>query len=90
MAEIWYTADGAMTKPAAEEIAATITQALPPGISQELKQAIHAALMASFDRLGLVTREELEIQEQVLARTRAKLKEMEARVAELENELLNK
>ena len=37
--------------------------------------------------LDLVTREELEVQEQVLARTRAKLEEMEKRVAELEARL---
>jgi BMFP domain-containing protein YqiC len=37
-----------------------------------------------FSKLDLVTREEFDIQAQVLARTRAKLEALEARVAELE------
>ncbi len=41
-------------------------------------------LSAAFSRLDLATREELEIQIKVLARTREKLAELEARVAELE------
>jgi BMFP domain-containing protein YqiC len=38
-----------------------------------------------FAKLDLVTREEFDVQAQVLARTRAKLKELEARVTALEN-----
>ncbi|MNU02515.1 Membrane fusogenic activity [compost metagenome] len=37
-----------------------------------------------FARLDLVTREEFDVQSQVLARTRARLEELEGRVAELE------
>ena len=37
-----------------------------------------------FSKLDLVTREEFDIQAEVLARTRAKLKELEARVEALE------
>jgi BMFP domain-containing protein YqiC len=37
-----------------------------------------------FAKLDLVTREEFDIQAQVLARTREKLKELEARVEALE------
>jgi len=43
------------------------------------------ALMSGFlTKLDLVTREEFDIQSQVLARTRAKLKDLEARVDALE------
>ena len=43
------------------------------------------ALMSGFlAKLDLVTREEFDIQAQVLARTREKLKELEARVEALE------
>lgn len=43
------------------------------------------ALMSGFlTKLDLVTREEFDIQSQVLARTRAKLKDLEARVEALE------
>jgi ubiquinone biosynthesis accessory factor UbiK len=41
-------------------------------------------LTQGFSRLDLVTREEFDIQSQVLAKTRAKLEALEARVAELE------
>jgi len=41
-------------------------------------------LLASLQRLDLVPREEFELQEQVLLRTREKLEALEARVAELE------
>jgi ubiquinone biosynthesis accessory factor UbiK len=40
-----------------------------------------------FSKLDLVTREEFDIQMQVLAKTRAKLEVLEARVAELEAQL---
>ena len=45
------------------------------------------SLMTSFlSRLDLVTREEFDIQRQVLLRTREKLTRLEARLAELERE----
>ena len=37
-----------------------------------------------FQKMDLVTREEFDIQTQVLAKTRAKLEELEAKVAALE------
>ena len=40
---------------------------------------------SALGRLNLVTREEFEVQQAVLARTREKLKALEARVAALEN-----
>ncbi len=42
---------------------------------------------AMFSRLDLVTREEFDVQKELLARTRAKLEALEARVAELEARL---
>jgi BMFP domain-containing protein YqiC len=56
-------------------------------MTQELERNLRGALQAAFDRLDLVTREELEVQEAVLARTRARLEEMEKRVTELEERL---
>ncbi|MBL8385576.1 MAG: accessory factor UbiK family protein [Burkholderiales bacterium] len=50
----------------------------------EIGQNLKAALGASLARLDLVTREEFDLQAQVLARTREKLAALEARVAELE------
>jgi BMFP domain-containing protein YqiC len=40
--------------------------------------------MQGLHRLELVTREEFEVQSQLLARTRAKVDDLEKRVAELE------
>ena len=52
--------------------------------ANEIGQNLKAALSASFTRLDLVTREEFDIQAQVLARTREKLAALEARIAALE------
>jgi BMFP domain-containing protein YqiC len=44
-----------------------------------------AMLNQGFSRLDLLTREEFDVQAEVLARTRARLEALEARVAELES-----
>lgn len=67
-----------------DQIAEQVSRLLPQGLTQEMRRNLHAALRSTFDRLELVTRDELEVQEQVLLRTRARLEEMERRVAELE------
>lgn len=51
---------------------------------QDVEKNVKAALSGAFARLDLVTREEFDVQREVLARTRAKLDALEARVAELE------
>lgn len=52
------------------------------------KTVIASALIASgFSKLDLVTREEFEVQREVLAHTREKLADLEHRVARLEAEL---
>ncbi len=43
----------------------------------ELEEQFRAVLVAAFDRMDLVTREEFEIQKKVLARTREKLEAIE-------------
>mgnify|MGYP005864913983 FL=1 len=70
-----------------DEIAKATARAMPAGKTQEIERNLRGALQAAFDRLDLVTREELEVQEAVLARTRARLEDMEKRVAELEARL---
>jgi BMFP domain-containing protein YqiC len=66
-----------------DECFTAITRALPRD-STDLEKNIRAALTGVFDRLDLVTREELEAQEAVLHRTRVRLKEMEEKIAALE------
>lgn len=70
-----------------EEIANTISGALPPGLTamqEDVEKNIRAAMSATFAKLDLVTREEFDIQTQVLHRTREKLEALEKIVAELE------
>lgn len=72
-----------------DDIAERLQRALPAA-PEDVRKNVRAAVQAALERLDLVTREELEIQEAVLARTRARLEEMEKRVAELEARLLKK
>ena len=50
----------------------------------DVQKNLKAALTQSFARMDLVTREEFDVQSQVLARTREKLTQLEVRVAALE------
>ncbi|MFO7809152.1 accessory factor UbiK family protein, partial [Guyparkeria sp.] len=51
---------------------------------QEFDKAVRQAVSNGFSRMDLVTREEFDVQTQVLARTRAKLEALEQRVSEME------
>ena len=53
----------------------------------DLEKNLRALLTSFFARLDLVTREEFDVQRQVLLRTREKLARMEAHVSELERRL---
>jgi hypothetical protein len=70
-----------------ETVLTELRKLIPDGLGANVEKNLRAAMTGVFERLDLVTREELEVQEQVLARTRAKLEEMEKRVAELEAKL---
>lgn len=75
-----------MIPKAFDEIIETVTRLLPQ-TPQGVRKNLRVALTATLDRLDLVTREELEVQEAVLRRTRTRLEEMEKRVADLEAKL---
>jgi len=62
-------------------------QALESSPAKDLEKNMKAMLSQGFAKLDLVTREEFDVQAQVLAKTRSKLEELEARVAELEAQL---
>ncbi|OZB36206.1 MAG: hypothetical protein B7X35_00700 [Halothiobacillus sp. 14-56-357] len=75
-----------------EELSQRIEQALPESLRQtktEMDKTIRQAVMNAFQKMELVTRDEFDIQTQVLARTRAKLEALEQRVAALEAALNN-
>lgn len=67
-----------------------INQALENSPAKDIEKNMKAMLSQGFAKMDLVTREEFEVQTQVLAKTRAKLEELEARVTELEAQLKNK
>ncbi len=69
-----------------EQFVSAVTRVLPEG-PKSVEKILRAAMQGVFDRMKLVSREELEVQEQVLARTRARLQELEKRIAELEAKL---
>lgn len=67
-----------------DEASSRISQLMAAGPAADIEKNVKAALGGLFNRLDLVTREEFEIQREVLARTREKLVQLEAKVAELE------
>jgi len=76
-----------------EDLAKQIADAVPPGVKNMAEGAetrVKTVLQSQLSKLDLVTREEFDIQSQVLIRTREKLEAMEARIAELETKLANK
>lgn len=66
------------------DMQAKFNQALENSPAKDIEKNMKAMLSQGFSRLDLVTREEFEVQTQVLAKTRAKLEALETRVAELE------
>ncbi len=67
-----------------DEMSARISSILATTPAGDIEKNMRAALAGLFAKLDLVTREEFDVQREVLARTRAKLEALEARVAELE------
>ena len=61
-----------------------INQAMESSPAKDIERNVKAMMTQGFSKLDLVTREEFDIQAQVLAKTRAKLEALELRVAELE------
>ncbi|MBI1772884.1 MAG: accessory factor UbiK family protein [Burkholderiales bacterium] len=66
------------------DMQAKISQALENSPAKDIEKNVKAMMSQGFSKLDLVTREEFDIQAQVLAKTRAKLEALEARVAALE------
>ncbi len=74
----------------AQEWAQRLTQFLPPGLKgfrQELETNFRAMLQGGLEKLDLVSREQFEVQRELLARSRAKLDTLEKQVRELEAQL---
>ncbi len=68
------------------ELQEKIQQVLQQSPAKDIEKNMRAMLNQGFSKLDLLTREEFEIQADVLARTRARLEALEKRVAELETQ----
>jgi BMFP domain-containing protein YqiC len=64
-----------------------IHQVLENSPAKDIERNLKAMMSQGFAKLDLVTREEFDVQSQVLANTRARLEALEAQVATLEAQL---
>ena len=67
-----------------DEISARLNEAAANSPLKDFEKNARALLGQGFAKLDLVTREEFDVQSELLARTRQKLDELEARVAAFE------
>ncbi len=76
-----------------DDLVRKLSEAVPDGVrnlQQDVEKNMRAVLTSTFARLDLVTREELDIQKDVLARTREQLTILEQKLAELQQQLDNR
>jgi hypothetical protein len=76
-----------MTGPKIDEIVRRLVESVPPGVravQKDLESNFRAVLRASLTKLDLVSRDEFDAQMRVLERTRARLEELERRVAAID------
>jgi BMFP domain-containing protein YqiC len=66
------------------ELSARLAAFAADNPARDLERNFRGMLSSAFGRMDLVTREEYDVQVQVLARAREKLAQLEARLAELE------
>jgi BMFP domain-containing protein YqiC len=68
-----------------QDLNARLSELIASGPARDLEKNARALLSGFFSRLDLVTREEFDVQSEVLRRTREKLELLEAKVTQLEN-----
>ena len=66
------------------ELSARLAALAAANPAKDFEKNVRGLLSSAFERLDLVSREEYDVQTQVLARARERLAALEARVAELE------
>lgn len=72
-----------------DELAASLGKILPAGVSDlktDFEKNAKATLQSTLGKMDLVTREEFEVQTQVLQKTRQKLEELEQKLEQLEQQ----
>ena len=70
-----------------DELNKKVSELMAASPAKDIEKNLRALLSSAFSRLDLVTREEFDVQQEVLARTREKLQQMEAKIAALEARL---
>jgi BMFP domain-containing protein YqiC len=70
-----------------DDLAAKFSALLAASPAKDIEKNVRVLLAATFARLDLVTREEFDIQRELLTRTRERLALLETRVADLESKL---
>lgn len=78
-----------LNKNVIDEINAKVSEVLHNSPAKDIEKNVRMLLSGAFTRLDLVTRDEFDIQQEVLQRTREKLMVLEGRVSELETLLRN-
>jgi BMFP domain-containing protein YqiC len=66
-----------------QEISNKIRQVVENSPINDIEKNINALLQSAFTKMGLVNREEFDIQSQVLKRTRLKLEALEKKLSDL-------
>ena len=67
-----------------DDLGERIDEALRDSPAADVEKNLKALLLAWFDRMDLVVREDFEVQKRLLERAQAKLAELESRIGELE------
>jgi hypothetical protein len=74
----------------AEDVQKKVSDAVKDSPAKDLEKNVRGLMSQGFQKMDLITRQEFDIQVQVLAKTREKLEALEAKVAALEaKNLLN-
>lgn len=73
-----------------DEIANKLGDTIDNSPVKDVEKNVKSMLGSAFNRMDLITREEFDIQQQVLLKTREKLAELEARITALEAQTLEK
>ena len=70
-----------------DEINAKVTETLGNSPAKDFEKNLRAMLASTFSKMDLVTREEFDVQQELLLRTREKLAQLESRLVSLETQL---
>ena len=71
-----------------EEATQKISETFANSPIKDVEKNAKAVLASAFNKMDLVTREEFELQQQILVKTRLQLAELQTRIAQLEAHLV--